>query len=305
MMRNRKNWLWIGAILYAQTAWGANPVLARYLQLVSGLPAMSLLSLSTFLALVFAIIIFLPRIDWGAFGNRNLLLFGVIVASRGVTNILAVRFTLAIYVQLITLLTPFLVALLSLVIFRAPLPRYTIPAMLLSAFGAILIMGDSLGEANLAQDGTRQDLLGIGIALASSLLLAFYLVAVQGSIREHIRGETLLVVQLFSLSTVACGLSLLASEDWSPWAGLGALDWFIFAMYALGIMAGANITQIGAVRHMGAAVVSSAMPWRLVSALLLAAVLLNERLTSGWQFLGVIIVLATVSWYLWRQRRSS
>jgi hypothetical protein len=44
------------------------------------------------------------------------------------------------------------------------------------------------------------------------------------------------------------------------------------------------------------------MPWRLVSVLAVSAVLLDERLTSIWQFAGVILVITTVSWYLWRQR---
>lgn len=302
MLHKRSNWLWIGATLYAQTAWGANPVLARYLQLESGLPAMSLLALSTTVALVAAALIFRPRIAWRSLANRKMLLFGLIVASRGVTNILAARFTLAIYVQLITLSTPFLVALLSLLILRVKLPPYTLLAMSLSGAGAFMIMENSLTAARGIEDVYRNDFLGITIALCSSLLLAFYLVAVQGSIREHVRGESLLLVQLFSLSTVSFGLSFLSSEDLSPWVSLSAFDWFIFAVYALGIMFGANVSQIAAVRQLGAAVVSSAMSWRLVSALFLAALLLNEQLTAPLQYLGVIIVLATVTWYLSRQR---
>jgi hypothetical protein len=35
----------------------------------------------------------------------------------------------------------------------------------------------------------------------------------------------------------------------------------------------------------------------------MAALLLGERLSSIWQVLGAAIVLATITGYLWRQRR--
>ena len=41
---------------------------------------------------------------------------------------------------------------------------------------------------------------------------------------------------------------------------------------------------------------------RLVSALIVAALLLDEPLTSFWQNLGVLMVLTTVTWTLWQQR---
>ncbi len=66
------------------------------------------------------------------------------------------------------------------------------------------------------------------------------------------------------------------------------LDWLIFAILSLGILAGANIAQIGSIRHLGAAMVSSTMAWRLVSTLFLAALLLGERLASPLQLLGVV-----------------
>jgi drug/metabolite transporter (DMT)-like permease len=39
----------------------------------------------------------------------------------------------------------------------------------------------------------------------------------------------------------------------------------------------------------------------LISALLLASVLLSERMTSIYQFAGAAIVIATITWYLWAQ----
>jgi len=293
---------WIAATLYAQTAWGAYPVLVRYLQTVSFLPSMSIMAFGSTLALGIVGLVYLPRLEWRAFYSPKLLFFALIVVARGSSNILAARFTLAIYVQLITLLTPFIVALLSTAVLREKLPRYTGRAMALSVLGALLLMGGSLAGADSFPGANRTDWLGISLALIGSLLLAIYMVTVRGTARDHIRGETLLLVQLFSLA-VATGLfSLLLGEDWSRWGNLQPFDWFVFSMVVLGVFTGANMSQIGSIRHLGAAVVSSTMPWRLVSTLFLAALLLNERLTSIWQVLGVILVLTTVTWYLWRQR---
>jgi drug/metabolite transporter (DMT)-like permease len=76
----------------------------------------------------------------------------------------------------------------------------------------------------------------------------------------------------------------------------------IFAAFSLGVLFGANTGQVGALQHLGAPMVSSLLAWRLVSALIFAALLLDERLTSLWQLLGALLVLITVTWYLHRQR---
>lgn len=296
------NFPWIAATLYAQTAWGAYPVLIRYLQTVTLLPSMSLMSLGSFLALFVVGLVYLPRIEWHSFRNKKLLFFALVVVARGVSNILAARFTLAIYVQLITLLTPFIVALLSTAVLREKLPRYTIQAMLISVLGAMMLIGGGLVGADSFPQANRTDWLGISLALGGSLLLAIYMVAIRGSVKERIRGETMLLVQLFSLAVATGFISLLFSEDLSRWGSLTPFDWFIFAMVVLGVFTGANLAQIGSIRHLGAAMVSSTMSWRLVSTLFLAGLLLDERLTSVWQVLGVVIVLTTVTWYLWRQK---
>jgi drug/metabolite transporter (DMT)-like permease len=112
----------------------------------------------------------------------------------------------------------------------------------------------------------------------------------------------MLLAQLFALSVTSGIFSLLLGEDWSQWGANQTLDWLIFVLLSLGILAGANIAQIGSIRHLGAAMVSSTMAWRLVSTLFLAALLLDERLTSIFQVLGVVLVLTSVTWYLWQQR---
>jgi hypothetical protein len=46
------------------------------------------------------------------------------------------------------------------------------------------------------------------------------------------------------------------------------------------------------------------MATRLISALLFAGFLLNERISSAWQLLGAGLVFVTLTWYL-RQRETA
>lgn len=299
----RTHWPWMVAALAAQTSWGAYPVLARYLQTVSRLPSMSILALGNGVALLLVTLLLWSRIEWRTLRTPLLLLFALIVVGRGVTNFLAARFTLSIYVQLITQLTPFLVALLSTAVFHEALPRYTGRALILCLLGAVLMMSGNIGVAVGSGIG-RNDWLGIGLAAFSSLLLASYMLIVRRSsdANVHIPGETLWLVQLFSLSFASGVISLLVGEDLGRWTTLAPFDWLIFAAIVLGVFVGANAGQISAIRHLGAPMVSSILSWRLVSALVLAAILLGERLTSRWQVVGAALVLLTITWYLWQQR---
>ncbi|MFN2118208.1 MAG: DMT family transporter [Candidatus Promineifilaceae bacterium] len=301
-LTKKGNWTWLMVALLAQTAWGAYPVMARYLQTVSQLPSLSILALGSLVALLAVSILFLPRIKISDFKSKRLLVFALIVLARGVTNLFAARFTLAIYVQLITMLTPFLVALLSTMVWHERLPRYTGRALILGLTGVLLIIGVDFLGSQAASPANRTDWLGISLATGGSLLLALYMIAVRRSTFHNIRGEALLLVQLVSLALGGFLLSLLLGESWQQWRTIDAFDWFIFGLLAVGVLAGANIGQISSIRHLGAALVSSIMPWRLVSVLAVSAVLLDERLTSIWQFAGVILVITTVSWYLWQQR---
>ena len=302
-MTQKRIWPWLVATLLAQTGWGAYPVMARYLQTISKLPSMSIIALGGLIALIGAGALLLPRVRWEDFRSKRLIVFALIVIGRAVSNMLAARYTLAIYVQLINLMTPFIVALLSTAVWHERLPRYTVRALFLGLLGVLLIIGGDLLRQSTFPTANRIDWLGILLALVSTLLLAFYMISVRRSTVHEIRGEALLLVQLLALAVSGFVISFLLQESWQAWRNLAPLDWAVFGILAVGILLGANLGQIGAIRHLGASLVSSTMAWRLVSALAVSAVLLDERLTSMWQALGVILVLFTVTWYLWQQRR--
>ena len=178
-------------------------------------------------------------------------------------------------------------------------------AIIIAFIGALLMMSGDMSRAGLAGGFTSSDWLGIGLALFSSFTLAIYLILVRRTAHHNISGDAVLVVQLAAIVAVSLPLSILLGEDWGRWQELGTGDWLIFAAFSLGVLLGANLGQIAALRQLGAPMVSSLLPWRLVVALIIAALLLDERLTSPWQWLGALIVVVTLSWYLWQQRISA
>lgn len=297
-------WAWVAAALFAHTSWGAYPVLARYLQTVSGLPSMALLALGNLLALVAFAPFVLGRIDRRFLRSRAIWGFTLVVVLRAITNVLSARFTLAVYVQLITLMTPLVVALLSAALFREKLPPYTWPAIAVSLVGSLLMMSGDIGGHGLSLALSGGDLLGIGLATVSMLSLSFYMILVPRTVKDAVPGEAVLLVQLIALTTTSGAISLLIGEDWGRYGALGIADWAVFLAFVLFVLLGANLGQIAALRHLGAPMVSSTMAWRLVATLALAALLLGERLTSPLQALGALIVLGTITAYLQRQRRA-
>lgn len=292
-------WGWLALALGAQMGWGAYPVLLRYLQTVSGIPSLSLLAMGNLVVLAVTAVVILPRVKWHIFRQPIVWLFGSMVVLRGLTNLLATRFTLAIYAQLIYLMTPFIVALLSRVVLREQLPRHTIKAMSIALGGALLIMSGNMGQA-VVVDG-RQDWLGIGLAIASSTFLALYMIVTRRTANHALPGEGLLLIHLLSLFGFSLLVSLLIGENWGQWRALGPTDWLIFGLFSLGVLLGANLGQIRSIQHLGAPLVSSMMAIRLVSALAFAGLLLGERLTNVWQGVGTAVVIITITWYLRQQ----
>lgn len=288
--------------LGAHTFWGIYPVLGRYLQTISHIPSMSLLVVGYAPMAIIMVFYILPRYGPGMFRSRALWVFAVIVVARSISNLLASRYTLAIYVQLITLMTPFLVAFLSVVLLRERLPGRTWQAMILSFIGSLLMISSEIGAGGFHFSLTRSDWLGMGLALTSALFLALYMIAVRRTIATDAPGHVLLLFQGTVIMAATLPISLAIGEDWTTWRHLSQTDWLAVITFMTVVLVGANGLQIAALRHLGASVVSSLMGWRLVSTLAVGMLLLGEGLQSFWQALGMVIVLTTVTWYLWRSQ---
>jgi drug/metabolite transporter (DMT)-like permease len=288
--------------LIAHTGWGIQTVLARYLQTVSHLPSMSILAMGYLLATTILFPTFLPYLRFHYFRSRTLWLFALIVALRGTTNLLSTRFTLAIYVQVIMLMTPFLVAILSLIILKEQLPRYTGRAVTIASLGALMMIG---GNVDLSRGLTSSDWIGLILASFSTFFLAIYMILVRRTRHNDTPKQIVLMIQCITLLGFSMVVSLLIGEDWLRWTEIGRADWLAFLALTILTFVGANLSQITAIQHLGASLVGTLLPWRLVVALIFAPFIVGEYLTSIWQVAGAVIVLATISWYLLQQSNES
>ncbi len=244
----------------------------------------------------------LPRVGWRVFADRTVQIMAVFALARAATNLLAARYTLAIYIQLIYLLTPFIVVLINRIFLRDHVPKGTLIAVTFSIIGATLVLSDKLTGSGISFDLTPRDWLGMGIALLSCVSLAAYMLAVRNTANSPVSGFDALVVQSIFVWTLSLAISLASGEAWGRWLDIDRTTILVELAHIVFIIFAANTLQIVAIRHIGAPTVSAIMPFRLVSTLLLSWLLLGERLKTWWQAVGATIVLITVSLYLWRQR---
>ncbi len=288
---------WLFLALVAHTGWGAYPVLARYLQTEAGLPSMSLMAVSmTGTAAVLALTV---RPRWRMLLRQRLLpAFLLAVMVRAVTNLLAARFTHAIYVQLITLMTPWVVALLSALVFHEQAPRYTGRTALVGTVGAGLILSAAIERHGVPQHLTASDVLGLTLAGISVFSLAWYMLLVRRSRSAQWRGDEVFFLQALVVMTVGWGATWLLQEDWTPWTQMDLRDWLVFAAFAGFVLYGANRLQIAALQRLGARAVSALLPWRMVVVLVLGFGLLGEQLSSLRQVIGVLLVIGALVGYL-------
>ena len=299
-------YVWLG--LVAQLIWGSYPPTAKRAFLE--VPKFSLLFLSTLVASGVALEVMRREEPRSArevlrFLLREKTLWGLafFAGLRSVTNVLAIDLTRATWVQLVYLLTPFMVAILGALFFGEPTPPFTYPALVLSTVGAALTLVADWSDV-LAGFAPR-DFLGLGVATLSMLALATYFQMVRHSSRKAAGRGLIMFQQGVMLTLVYLALTLFSGEDWAAWgrlspAGWGAVLWVVGGVFVLG-----NLMQITALGGANAALITSLMPLRLIAAIVLGRLLLGERLATPLQWFGAGLVLVTVSAYLWLQGRQA
>ena len=296
-------YVWLGVL--AHLLIGAYPVFGK--RAIAEVPKFSLILLAS-LAIMGAGVLVMRwregltwRKVWHVLRHERILwVFALFIAIRSVTNLLSISLTKAVWVQLIGILAPFPVALLGVWIFGQPTPRYTYRALMISTLGAVLILVEDW--SNIGADFGRNDVLGLSLAVISMLAFAFYYQLIR---RSHVRDVTsglILFQQGLAMATSFAILTVATGEDWSAWTsvspgGLAAALTVIFVT-----MVGGNLSQIIAVGSVTPALITSFMALRLVSALVLAWLILGEQLVSPTQWLGAALVVGTVTVYLSLQR---
>ncbi|GEM_PF-2514644 len=297
-------YVWLG--LWGQLVWGTYPPAAK--RALMEVPKFSLLWLATVAATLAGLGVMLreDRRSWQEvrrflLSERVMWALAGVVALRSVTNLLAIDLTRATWVQLIYLLTPFVAAILGSLFFGEPAPPLTYPALVLSGVGAALTLVADWTHVWAGFSG--RDFLGLGVALVSMLALALYFQLVRRSSRREAGRGLIMAQQGAAMALVYMLLSVGAGEDWTAWTRLSPAGWATVAWVVGGVFMLGNLFQVTALGGVNAALVTSLMPLRLVSAIALGWWLLGERLTAPSQWLGASLVLVTVSGYLWFQRQ--
>lgn len=291
--------------LLAHTGRGFSPALSRYFQVIVGIPLMAFIFIGGVPAVIGYFTYTLPRRGRSTWRLPIIWILGVIVTARVFTNVAAARFTRAIFVQLIALMIPFVVVILSRIFLREQVPRYTLTAILLSSLGAFFILSADFTTVGAASGLTSDDQLGIFLAVLMAIISGFYFVALRHAKEQSVSTHELVTTQsLFVLST-SLPISLWRGEDWSIFLQMSGAQWALLLFFMFFTVLGAGWLQVVAVANIGANAFSSALAWRLLATIALSWFLIGERLETAWQVVGVVIVFATITGYFWLQRTKS
>ncbi len=299
-------YVWLG--LLGQLVWGSYPPTAK--RALLEVPKFSLLLFATAATTLVGLWVMwreeprspreVVRFLWH---EKALWALAFFVVLRSVSNIFAIALTRATWVQLVYLLTPFVVALLGAWFFGEPTPKYTYQALALSTLGAVLTLVADWSD--VWAGFTPQDFVGLGVAGLSMLSLAIYFQVVRRSSRQEAGRGIIMFQQGLAMTMAYATVSLFAGEDWRAWLQVSPEGWLVIVWVIGGVFAMGNFLQITALSGANAALITSMMPLRLVSAIGLGWWLLGERLTTPWQWAGALLVLVTVSLYLWLQGQST
>jgi drug/metabolite transporter (DMT)-like permease len=229
-------------VLAAHSGWAMYPVLSK--ALIAYLPPFTLLMVANGFSLAIAFFIARPLLSHTLFYNRALWIFALVTAARSVTNILAVKYTLAIYVQLINLSTPFYAVWLGRLLLKERIPPYTFCALAISSLGAFLVISPNPMGLQLPRGST--DLLGIALALLSSAFLALYMTWSRKMTIRDVHPTAVYFQQTLTLTILYASLSVLNGEDWRILQNQSVQVWLGIAALTLIVLVGAALLQIWA-----------------------------------------------------------
>jgi drug/metabolite transporter (DMT)-like permease len=289
---------------FANCLWGAYAPLSRTLQTRDAhLPPISLVIVLSGMAALcfFTWFLGIRRIGFAWLRNKTLWLMASIVLVRALSNISATGLTTPVNNQLIGLLAPFIVALLSRFWLKDKLPPFTWLSMLLSLSGTLLVLlaGTIKVNAPAPAVGSEwwRDAAGIGLQILSTSSYASYIVMVK--LHRGLSEGPLIVSQSLLVFLVGPLVSAGLQEDWTAWAQLDGRDIALICFFGFGIFTVGAASQIWAISQLSsAALVAVFLPLRLVVTLLLSMLLLDESIEGPLQIVGTVIVLLTLAAYL-------
>ena len=175
-------YIWLG--LLGHLLWGSYPVFAK--RAVMETPKFSLLFFASLMTTLVGLVLVRKRERlsgqeiWGTLRHSRVLwLIAIFVILRSVSNIISIELTKATWVQLVNIMTPFPVAILGVLFFAQPTPPYTYRALVVSTIGAVLML--VVDWSDIFPGVTSRDILGLAVAVISTLALATYFQLVRRS----------------------------------------------------------------------------------------------------------------------------
>lgn len=296
--RARLLYLLLGA--GANCLWGTYAPLSRALQAGEAkVPPIALLLVLSAIAFSTFSIYFLgvKRIGFAWVRKKQVWLMASLVLVRAISNIVSTGLTAPLYSVLVSLLAPFVVALLSRFWLKDSLPPFTWLALVLTLGGTLMtLLGGGGDNSQLAL--TWRDAGGIGLQVVSTVAYATYIVCVK---RHRGLGEPVIIVsQSLLVFAVGTPLSFAVGEDWTAWARLSGRDVGLLLFFGVGVFTVGAASQIVAISKLGsAALVSVFLPLRLVVAIVLSLFIVDDApLAGALQICGTVLVLATLAAYL-------
>jgi len=267
--------------------------------LFSQYPPFGLLACGFSFSLLAGIAILRKNFVWSDLKKISVWSIGFIAVFRSLSKMIAVQYTTATNVQLFGLTAPFFTAFIARIFLKEKLPRGTILALLLTSLGAFMVTGESY--LNPINDLNSKNFLGMGLALISAIFMAILVIATNYSIKIQNNPTNVYLQQTFSLVVIYFLLSFLANESWEPLYQVGLVDIAILGLFFIVIFISGGIT-VYAISLVNTSIYSILLSLRLVIVLIFGKLVLGEKLISTFQYLGVFIVVTTLTWYLWKQK---
>jgi drug/metabolite transporter (DMT)-like permease len=290
----------LGVATAAHTGLGLYVVLVKYL--LRYLPAFRLLAVAFGIAAPVTFVIARRAWNWRSFRKAGIWLLSGFMMVRSITKLLALQFTLATTMQLIDLAVPCFTPILAWLLLREAMPSRTLVALAAVSLGSFLVIVADPFHVRLPNG--ISDLIGIALALASSLAMAAAVVYTRYLTMRDMRPAGVVFQQLLVGALTYSVLSALRGESWEPFASLPVSAWMIYIFFILVALAG-GLLQVLAISRVNATLFSTLLSWRLVVAVAAGWPLLGERLASIWQAIGVVMVILTISLYLRHQAGGS
>jgi len=212
---------------------------------------------------------------------------------------------ISFFLALISSLTPIIIALLDRILLQSPFPPLLWPTVILSGLGGFLIaicQSNNDGDSSIS---SRDNLIGCSLQLLSAIFSAFARILMKQT--EHILTPTHIVQtnNIFNcvlplLYTLITNPSSWRAFRYLPFTPKSLLSW---CTISIGVYSFASTLQIRLVRILGPGFYSSWVSVRVLGSIILSSLVLGEGMSSLLEYIGVALMIITVSIYLVETRK--